>query len=84
MPDDKRVTYERPRALRLRDTHSAAGECFQPGSGDQENCDSTGNSAVGEGCDYTGQSALGDCGYSGFSATGVCVASGAAPGVFPP
>jgi len=84
MPEHKGVTYERPRALRLRDTHSGAGDCFQPGSGDSLTCDGPGNTAATDGCGRPGNSALGDCGYSGFSADGECLASGAAPTVFPP
>jgi len=77
MPEDNRVTYERPRAMRVRDARSGSGDCMAPGSGDQEYCDNPGNSAAGDGCDYTGNDASGDCVSSGFTPTGECIASGA-------
>jgi hypothetical protein len=73
MADDKRLTYEAPRALRLGEKLSAAGECVDPGSGDADTCWFPGNSAASEGCDFPGNSAAGrHCQEAGNSALSIC------------
>lgn len=75
-PNDKRLTYEPPRAMRVGDTHAGAGACVDPGSGDP-NCDRTGNTAT-QACRTPGNSASGGggCGFPGNTAEGTCEGPG--------
>jgi hypothetical protein len=87
-PVDDRPPYEAPKALRLGGTHAGAGQCFQPGSSDQDFCEAPGNSAGGDGCLQPGLSAFScyegsgadSCGIPGNLAPGGCIEIGNTPG----
>ena len=73
MAEDRRLTYESPRALRLGAKPSAAGDCQPAGSGDALGCWYPGSSAEGDGCGMPGNSAFGyECFDAGNSAFNSC------------
>ena len=77
MADEKRLTYEAPRALRIGQMTGAVGQypsdCYPSGSGATGSCYSAGTSAAsGGGCGYPGNSASAyGCHEPGNSAAGV-------------
>jgi hypothetical protein len=71
-----RPIYEPPRALRLGDTHSGAGQCID-GSGNTFVC-GPGNNASGSGCQTPGNNASMGCDTPGAGVSGGhCIEPGA-------
>jgi hypothetical protein len=75
---DNRPAYEAPRALRLGEWRTGAGQFCTPGSGDEILCQSNGN-AAGTDCMADGSSAIIGC-SSGSSAE-TCLGTGASAAI---
>jgi hypothetical protein len=67
--------YEPPKAMRLGDSRSGAGDCTGGNSDSGETCYETGGAAITD-CSTTGGQATHDCDITGNSATGYCFGTG--------